>query len=56
MYMQYAQTEVVEIIISFLKNLSVVLTLGLTAGFGWQLMGVGCITVLVIYYILYEIK
>lgn len=35
-YMQYDQTEAREIIIFFVKNLSVILTLGLTACFGWQ--------------------
>lgn len=49
MYMQYAQTEVVAIIISSVKNLYVVLTLGLTAILGWQEMGLGCTSVLVIY-------
>lgn len=49
MYMQCTQTEVVEMIISFVKNLSVVLTLGLTAIFGSQEMGLGCTSVLVIY-------
>lgn len=34
--MQCAQSEVVEMIMSFVKNLNIVLTLGLTAIFVWQ--------------------